>query len=271
MGSTDFFKVEKKEHDIYMIDAPLRVKSYVVLGKEKAMVIDTTNGIGSLMEKVRQITDLPLIVVNTHGHPDHAGGNVEFEEVYLHPADDEVFRQMVTKEFRQADIEAIMQKDAPPMVDALLDFKEDYIPMEDGQVFDLGDRTLRVIHTPGHTKGCCCLLDEKTGLLFSGDSVSWAETWLYLDYSTDLKTYKASLEKLESMMNQVTGIIPAHTPEEVVPIPTEQITIIKDCVQAVMDGELVGEWFETFAGVGMLARKGKGAIVYRPDEVRNRE
>lgn len=260
-----FFKIEKKEHDVFMIDAPLRVKSYVVLGKEKAMVIDTTNGIGSLLEEVRKITDLPLVVVNTHGHPDHAGGNIEFEAVHMHPADDEVFHQMVTKEFRQADIEAILQKDAPPLVEALLDFKEDYIPMEEGQVFDLGDRALRVIHTPGHTKGSCCLLDEKTGLLFSGDCVSWAETWLYLDYSTDLETYKNSLQKLENMKDRFTGIMPAHTPEEVVPIPVDHIGDMIACVQAVQDKELVGEVFKTFAGTGMLARKGRAAIVYRPE------
>lgn len=265
MSKTDFFRVEKKEHDIYLIDAPLRVKSYVVLGKEKAMVIDTTNGIGSLLEKVREITELPLVVVNTHGHPDHAGGNVEFEEIYMHPADDSVFHQMVIKEFRKSDIEAIMQEAAGPMVDALLDFKEEYIPMEDGQVFDLGERTLRVIHTPGHTKGCCCLFDEKTGVLFSGDSVSWAETWMYLDYSTSLDIYVDSLTKLESMKDQITGIYPAHTPEEVAPIPADQIVALRECVQAVLSGELVGDVIETFAGEGRIARRGKAAIIYRKE------
>lgn len=263
--NNDFFTVEKKEHDIYLIDAPLRVKSYVVVGKEKAMVIDTTNGIGSLLEEVRKITDLPLIVVNTHGHPDHAGGNMEFEETYMHPADDTVFHQMVTKEYRKADIEAILQDQAAPFVEALLDFKEDYIPLEDGQVFDLGDRKLRIIHTPGHTKGCCCVLDEKTGLLFSGDSVSYAEIWMYLDYSTSLQIYADSLTKLENMKDSFTGIYPAHTPEEIAPIPVAQITALRECVEAVMTGELVGDVIETFAGKGRLARRGSGAIIYRPE------
>ena len=54
-----------------------------MLGQDQAALIDTGMGIGSLLSIVRSITSLPLVVVNTHGHPDHAGGNVEFSHVFF--------------------------------------------------------------------------------------------------------------------------------------------------------------------------------------------
>ena len=60
---------------------------YVVCGSERAAVIDTVNGMEDLHAIVREITDLPLVVVNTHGHCDHVWGNTFFDEAYIHPDD----------------------------------------------------------------------------------------------------------------------------------------------------------------------------------------
>lgn len=48
---------------------------YVVLGEKKALVVDTMNGSENVKEIVRTITGLPVMVINTHVHPDHIGGN----------------------------------------------------------------------------------------------------------------------------------------------------------------------------------------------------
>lgn len=72
---------------ITLIDDAGEATCYVVEGPEKALVIDTVNGKEDLKAVVRQITDKPLVVFNTHGHPDHVFGNVFFEEAYLNKKD----------------------------------------------------------------------------------------------------------------------------------------------------------------------------------------
>ena len=63
---------------------------YLVLGAEKAVVIDTMNGYENVKQVAEHFTDLPLMVVNTHGHPDHVYGNIYFDKAYMNPADEHV-------------------------------------------------------------------------------------------------------------------------------------------------------------------------------------
>ena len=72
----------------------LGATGYLVLGNEKALMIDTMNGSEDLKAVVRTITDLPVMVVNTHGHGDHICGNIFFEEAYIHPADPSFFLRL---------------------------------------------------------------------------------------------------------------------------------------------------------------------------------
>ena len=77
---------------IFLMDEAHEATGYLVVGKEKACVIDTMNGYNDLYAAVRRLTDKPLTVVNTHGHPDHIFGNVFFREAYMNPADAELSR-----------------------------------------------------------------------------------------------------------------------------------------------------------------------------------
>ena len=56
---------------------------YLLEGEEKALLLDTGYGVGNLREYVERLTEKPVIVANTHYHPDHSAGNGEFEQVYL--------------------------------------------------------------------------------------------------------------------------------------------------------------------------------------------
>lgn len=56
----------------------MAVQSFLVVGEERAALIDTGAGMGNLAKEVKEITDKPLYVLNTHGHVDHAGGNGRF-------------------------------------------------------------------------------------------------------------------------------------------------------------------------------------------------
>ena len=68
--------VKQLRPDIYLMDEGHEATGYIVIGDEKVCVIDTMNGYNNLKDVVRNITDKPIIVINTHGHPDHIFGNI---------------------------------------------------------------------------------------------------------------------------------------------------------------------------------------------------
>lgn len=165
---------------LYLIDDAGESTCYVICGQEKAMVIDTVNGMEDLHAIVRSITDLPLIVVNTHGHCDHIYGNAFFEEAWLHPADRALAAEhfaMFQEEYDKRGLKACPLRD-----------------MAIGQIFDLGGLELEVVSLAGHTAGSIGLLDRQDRLLFSGDGVIphlWAQLEESLPLAKILQTYKA--------------------------------------------------------------------------------
>ena len=145
---------------IFLMDEAREATGYLVIGEERACVIDTMNGYNDLQQAVRQITDKPLTVVNTHGHPDHIFGNVYFDRAYLHPADLPLVRTFTENpEFVRHCRENNLRM--PP-------FSE----VHEGDVFDLGGRHLDIYELPGHTPGGILLLLREDRILFTGDSVS---------------------------------------------------------------------------------------------------
>ena len=67
-----------------------------MVGEEKACLIDTANGLNDTGAAVKNLTDKPLVVINTHGHPDHIMGNACFDHVYLNHADRELAKSFFT-------------------------------------------------------------------------------------------------------------------------------------------------------------------------------
>ncbi len=79
--------IQKIRPNVYLIDDAGESTCYLICGSQRALLVDTVNGQENLHEIVRTLTDLPITVVNTHGHCDHIYGNVYFKEAWLHPAD----------------------------------------------------------------------------------------------------------------------------------------------------------------------------------------
>ena len=79
--------IQQLKPGLYLMDEAHEATGYLVVGEKAACLIDTMNGYNDLYQAVRAITDRPVTVVNTHGHPDHIFGNVYFEEAFLHPRD----------------------------------------------------------------------------------------------------------------------------------------------------------------------------------------
>jgi glyoxylase-like metal-dependent hydrolase (beta-lactamase superfamily II) len=81
--------------------------------------------------------------------------------------------------------------------------------LHDGDTIDLGGRTLKVISTPGHTPDSIALLDEKNGLLFTGDTFYPGPIYLCRP-ETDLDAYVVSVQKLAAMAPRLQLLLPAH-------------------------------------------------------------
>ena len=87
-----FITYQVNDH-IYQLKDPMGVLTTLVIGKEKALLVDTAYGIGDLKEAITNITKLPLVVINSHGHMDHSCGNYQFDEVYIDKRDLELCKK----------------------------------------------------------------------------------------------------------------------------------------------------------------------------------
>ena len=154
---------------------------YVVEGDDYATLIDTGIGMGDMLGDVRKLTDKPLKVLLTHGHPDHCGGVYGFETVPFMSPKDEAIAKVFYEEYpeyrkeyvrsraalRAPEIAEELGKEVPEHVPAKFAYK----PLAEGDTFELGNRSLEVISTPGHTSGGASFLDKTQRILFSGDIV----------------------------------------------------------------------------------------------------
>jgi len=93
MGKINVPKFEKLAEGTYAYSEGINQSNiYLVIGDERAALIDTGNGLSDLPTGIEEITDLPVIVINTHGHYDHIHGNYFFDTSYMPATDDEVFQ-----------------------------------------------------------------------------------------------------------------------------------------------------------------------------------
>ncbi len=164
----------------------------LLVGTTGALLIDTGFGYGNLPALIAGITDKPLTVVNTHGHPDHSCGNWQFPEVYISSLDFETARMYDNPAARSAAL-------PPEKPD---DFLEAYLtaptgtmlPCEPGHVFDLGDQQIEAVALPGHTAGSTGYLNRTTRELYVGDAMNSALFLFQTGISQPLSVYRRTLE-----------------------------------------------------------------------------
>lgn len=209
--------------DVWRVQAPIpagSVNLYVVTG-DRLAVIDTGYrehpesvlapallGLGLRLEDVD-------VILNTHGHPDHAGGNARLQAasaalIALHPGDLDLARGPEAHLDSSADPSYVMKALgwAGPLAErsAFVHDKtegpfEVSFPLSDGALVELGRaRRLRVVHAPGHTPGSTVYLDESTGEAFSGDAIQgWGLDDRTLPLYFDPDAYLESLLRIRSL------------------------------------------------------------------------
>ncbi len=235
---------------VYLLDESGESTGYLVVGGKMAALIDTMNGGEDLKALAASITDLPVMVINTHGHCDHIAGNIYFEEAWIHPADLELAKQHMSFEgFVQFCEEK--GKKMPP-----------FRFVEDGQEIDLGDLTLQVIWMPGHTQGSILLLLKEERILFTGDAIN-RHLWMQLGDSTDLETLAQNLDKVMYLTEEADIILHGHNRG------TDPISLMKDLragVQEILDGKVQEDKpYHWFAGEDRQHEYGpdKNVICYK--------
>ncbi len=211
-----WFEVYKIRPGVFAIYEPHQseeVISYLVLGTKRALLFDTGMGISNIRQVVEGLTGLPISVLNSHTHDDHVGDNWRFDDIYGMDTDFTRTNAKGSRDDAQAEIApGEVCDDLPP------GFKpSEYATrpfhishwMHDQDKIDLGGRILEVISTPGHTPDAIALLDEKNGLLFTGDTFYVGPIWLFRP-ETDLDAYVASVKKLAALAPRLQLLLPAH-------------------------------------------------------------
>jgi len=211
-----WFEVYRIRPGIFAIYEPHQLEeviSYLIVGENRALMFDTGMGIGNIQAVVAALTKLPVSIVNSHTHNDHVGDNWRFTDVYGMDTDFTRSNARGSKEDAQAELAPDEICGAlPPGFDAKAYSTRPFQIthwLHDGDKIDLGGRTLQVIGTPGHTPDAIALLDQKNGLLFTGDTFYAGPIYLYRP-ETDLDVYLASVQKLAAMAPHLQLLLPAH-------------------------------------------------------------
>ena len=206
----DAYKIIEIDESTWAIEEGM-VRSYLLAGSERALLIDSGNGAGDLAAVVKSLTDRPVMLVNTHCDADHTGCNDQFSTPYLHPA-----------EF------ALYEERNPG---------KQHLPIYDNAQIYLGDRYVEFLLIPGHTPGSIAILDEQRKYLFSGDMVSESPIFMF-GAGRSMLAYYFSMERLARNMDYFEKIYPSHGP---MPLEREVIGRLMDACEAALAGKLQAE------------------------------
>lgn len=215
----DWFEVYEIAPNLLVFYEPRHYEQTIVnlaIGEQKAVLIDTGCGIGNLRRAVEEVTDKPVIVINTHTHLDHLGSNRQFEEIVMfdHPRSHHVAEKGVSQATMQREIlsENLVIKPWPRGFDpngfSIPPFKVSRW-LEDGERLNVGGKDLEVIHTPGEAPDHICLLDRADRLLFCGDILLRGPVWTHLEGGS-LENLITSYRKLMNYFEDFDHLMPAH-------------------------------------------------------------
>lgn len=224
------------------------VYMYLLAGTEKAVLIDTGYGSFPLDEVCKELTSMPIEVLLTHGHMDHIGGTGAFKTVYIKAVDYDLYKEHSKKEIR------MLFSD-----EKLYPVKREVTFIEGNEEIDLGGRKIKLISTPGHTRGCICVLDESRRWLFTGDTCCKASVLFTVGNAASFEEYKESLELLIGMEELYDTTWPSH---HSYPVEKDIIHQFRVAVNNLIEGKEKGEKVETIFGSTNIYRYKDIAIEY---------
>lgn len=205
-----------------------KVHSFLLLGTEKAALIDTGLGIDNIKRITDQLTNLPIDVLTTHVHSDHIGSHGEFDTLYVHEEEGDWLINGIkglSIDIIRKNIGRDITIPPPPSFNP-----ETFTPfqgkptglLKDRDQIELGQRTLTVLHTPGHSPGHICLFDEAAGYLFTGDLL-YDETPVYAFYPTTNPVELAASWERIAHLNGVRKIYGSHNTLGLEPLLLQEV------------------------------------------------
>jgi len=236
--SDPWFEVYKPAPAVFAIYEPHQAEeviSYLIVGEKQALLFDTGMGISDIKKVAAELTMLPIVVLNSHTHDDHVGGNWEFATIYGMNTDFTRKNAQGSREDAQAEITpdqicGTLPRGFDAKAYATRPWKITGYK-HDGDRLDLGGRTREIIATPGHTPDAISLIDRANGLLFTGDTYYPAPIWLFRP-ETDLDAYAASIRRLAALVPQVKLVLGAHNIPVAPPTVLPRLVTAFDAVRA---------------------------------------
>lgn len=217
-----WFRVYRLPGNVFAIVEPLHcqeVNSFLIVGDDRALLWDTGEGFFDITEIAGQLYSGEILAANSHSHFDHIGCNHRFDTVFAYDdpqtfytarngAPHELFADQLRPEMFIGGFPEGLEPDTfgvPPYRIS---------PVREGDRIDLGGRILEVIHTPGHSPDSMMLLDQKHGILFTGDTFYEAALYAHFDCPefgrSDLKAYLNSMEKIHSRISDIKTLYCSH-------------------------------------------------------------
>ena len=290
-----WFHVAELEPGVHLVAEPGHVSCWLVHGSDRTALIDTGLGLCSIAAAIEHVVAGPVVVVNSHSHFDHVGGNREFAQTLIHEAGAELVTTPVPRELLDAYAAESLGKRAAferlriadrHAVAFLIGPDEEVRPwppagsdvaawaieppkptglLRDGETLALGDRELRVLHTPGHAPDHVCLLDERNGILFAQDMAYFGPHYLDFD-GCDIAAWAGSERRLaDELTGQIRTIYCAHCLRP--SVPPRLLRDLADAGEEVAAGAAGLVRGEGFLGVSRwVADYGHFSIVLPPDD-----
>jgi glyoxylase-like metal-dependent hydrolase (beta-lactamase superfamily II) len=213
-----WFEVYKVSEGTFAICEPGHwegVISYLIEGRNKAVLLDTGMGIGNIKKVIEQLTHLKVSVVNSHTHFDHIEDNHQFDDIAVFNDEFEIEnleRGLTIEELKGELSQKNLYKPLPKEFDSkayrILPSKPTHL-LKHEELIELGGRKLKVLHTPGHSPGSICLLDTKSKELFTGDTFYLSSLFAHFPES-DFLAYSRTADYLASLAPSISILRPSH-------------------------------------------------------------
>jgi len=258
-ATSDWFRMSEISDGIFVIEERYHVQSYLVIGSAHSALIDTGMGFRNIRDAIRTLLRGEVMVLNTHWHFDHVGGNVLFDQRGISPIE----RPLVEKGWRNS---TLMDLHIESCLSQGIPLPSGFVPEEyeirgtspafeigDGDRFELGGRILQAMSTPGHTRGSVSFLDSSTRSLFCGDLIDKGTLFAHFEDS-DLEEYVGSLRKVAAREKEFDAIYPGHGRY---PLDKAFLASVKDGFEEIKAGRV---------RPGLFDEEGNPTQFYRFDE-----
>ena len=216
-SKSHWFEIYKLNNMTYAFLEPNYIEEvicYLIIGKRRAVLFDSGMGISDIRSEVASITNLPVVVINSHSHYDHIGGNHQFKEIWSFQNKFENDR--IERGYSNTECRKYMTEDSYVNLPSNVDLLSFFVPgvpitkyLHDGETIDLGGRVLTVHSTPGETPGAISLSDDLYNIFFTGDLLHPGGMWLHQTESNWFE-FTRSINYLEANYDTIQHISPAH-------------------------------------------------------------